>query len=237
MRIINLVDTIDRVNFGIYNAAIATAKSLQERHNVRSEIWAPSETAPFPSPSFQPASLFLVMKTDESYVKTVVLEQQLDPSKDIIVSHGTWQWPTIWANAMQKRGFKWVYVPHGMLEPWSMSQKKFKKMIYFNLFEKRFGRNADFVRAVGGPEFENLKHHFSNVVLIPNGTDPIDLDFSVKTDSVRSFLFLARLHFKKGVVPLVEAWADSSLANNPGFQLNIAGPDDGERKIWKPYWH
>ena len=39
---------------------------------------------------------------------------------------------------------------------------------------------------------------------------------------------MARLHHKKGVVPLVLAWQKSSLNNKPDFHLHIAGPDDGE---------
>ena len=39
---------------------------------------------------------------------------------------------------------------------------------------------------------------------------------------------MARLHHKKGVVPLAEAWINSSLFNQENIELLIAGPDDGE---------
>jgi glycosyltransferase involved in cell wall biosynthesis len=229
MRIINLVDTIDKVNFGIYNAAIATAKVLETQYGVQSEIWAPTETAPVPAPNFDGATLFLLNKTENDHLKVVLKDRSLNPKTDIIVSHGAWQWPSRWGNMLSKMGFSWIYVPHGMLEPWSMSQKRFKKLLYFYLFERNYGLNAQYVRAVGGPEAFNLQTYFKNIALIPNGTDAVALDFAKKPEQVIHFLFMARLHFKKGVMPMVHAWAESDLANNPRYMLTLAGPDDGEK--------
>lgn len=43
-----------------------------------------------------------------------------------------------------------------------------------------------------------------------------------------TFLFLGRLHHKKGVLPLVKAWLSSSLHGDERYKLVIAGPDEGE---------
>ena len=116
-----------------------------------------------------------------------------------------------------------------MLEPWSMQQKRFKKWLYFSLLERRLLAKADVIRAVGTPEFNNLQKMLSaKVELIPNGIPSLDQPFSEKPASPRHFLFMARLHHKKGLLPMVRAWLNSSLANNSLYQLTIAGPDDGE---------
>jgi len=64
---------------------------------------------------------------------------------------------------------------------------------------------------------------------VPNENPNLQINKSPDTPSyLITFLFLGRLHIKKGVVPLVKAWLDSSLWNDNRFQLIIAGPDEGE---------
>jgi glycosyltransferase involved in cell wall biosynthesis len=128
---------------------------------------------------------------------------------------------------LKKMGFKWVYVPQGMLEPWSMSQKKWKKEIYFALKEKPAALKADSVRAVSIPEFENLSRVFNKCLRIPNGSATVDILPENKPDDTVNFTFMARLHHKKGIIPLVESWIDlGELTNNA--VLRIAGEDEGE---------
>jgi glycosyltransferase involved in cell wall biosynthesis len=120
-----------------------------------------------------------------------------------------------------------------MLEPWSMGQKAWKKIPYFHLVEKRLASKARLVRAVGRPELSNLKKHFIHAVHIPNGIYQNELSPASAIDSrsftENRFLFLARLHHKKNVVTLANAWIKSSLAGKPEFILRIAGTDDGEK--------
>jgi len=220
MRIINIIDRLDKVNFGIWNAAIATRSILKNKYGATSELW-------FPKP---------VAHTEDLNLSDII-PREINPSKipgikfdknTIIVSHGCWQYPTRWGYELKKLGFKWVYVPHGMLEPWCMSQKRLKKYFYFQLFEKRFAKNANYVRAVGKPEYGNLKRNFKDVILIPNGTDIIPYSEKDWHTGIKQFLFLGRLHFKKGIIPLVKAWKKSSLYKSGKHKLVIVGPDDGE---------
>jgi glycosyltransferase involved in cell wall biosynthesis len=118
--------------------------------------------------------------------------------------------------------------PQGMLEPWSRNQKPLRKWVYYHLIEKPMTQKASLIRAVGKPEFDNLSKSFNHVVLIPNGIDiPLRIP-SKETIEPIQFLFMARLHHKKGIVPLVEGWIHSALKNHQGFRLVIAGPDQGE---------
>ncbi len=226
MRIINLIDNLSPVNFGIWNAALATAPMLIDRHNCKSYAWYPAlEDAPQLSQVEQ--------RSFTAFGRTQLLEAlkqgDFSPADTLIVSHGCWQFPTRWGHALHKMGYKWLMVPHGMLEPWSMQQKRVKKLLYFHLIEKRLIIRADAIRAVGTPESKNLKKLLNrDLVLIPNGIPLIDTPVPHKDHTNINYLFMARLHHKKGVIPMVKAWIASSLANNSKYSLTIAGPDDGE---------
>ncbi len=230
MRIINIVDRLDRVNFGIWNAAIATVSELKKRHQADSEVWFPAASDEARREELNGARPRALQSLAAGEPDKLVREAGLNPENDIIVTHGCWQYPTRWGLAFKEKGFRWVAVPHGMLESWSLSQKRIRKWVYYHLMEKRLLLQADRIRAVGEPEFDTLKRSFGNQVLwIPNGVPSMagGLNLEAKPGG-RKFLFMARLHHKKGILPLVRAWLRSSLAGRKDFELYIAGPDDGE---------
>lgn len=227
MRIINLVDRLDRVNFGIWNAAIATASELELRHGIASEVWFPQSTHEAKEEELRGVLARPLQRLDPEGLQATSQAAGLDPSRDLIVSHGCWQYPTRWARILANQGFVWVAVPHGMLEPWSVSQKRLRKWVYFHLLEKPALRRAQAIRAVGQPEMKRLRQRFGNTTCwIPNGVASRK-DASKPKPEGKTFLFMARLHHKKGVLPLVQGWAGSSLANRDGYVLKLAGPDDG----------
>lgn len=111
-----------------------------------------------------------------------------------------------------------------------MKQKWLKKALYFHLVEKPLASRASSIRAVGSPERDNLLHYFKNVTLVPNGVYETDFEALDRPESPITFLYLARLHYKKGVMPLVEGWKSSLLSQRQDYQLLIAGTDDGEKE-------
>ena len=231
MKLINLVDNISPVNTGIWKAAIATAESLHHQFNIPSEIWYPAaskaEEDNLQQNLLSVCSPVSLRTTRTTALAQIIKQRNLSSHDTIFISHGCWQYPTLWGAKASQLGFTWMYVPHGMLEPWSMQAKKWKKLPYFHLIEKRKALQANVVRAVGSPEYHNLLLHFPQTLLIPNGVPYLEMpdkDFSPPY----TVLFMGRLHHKKGIVPLVQAWKQSRLFNNPNFQLKIAGPDDGE---------
>lgn len=231
-RVINIVDNAQKVNFGIWNSAVATARHLQ-KYNVASELWFPA-IPDFPEiEAIEPVPLSTVNIAE---LNRLIGHRKLDAKKTIFFTHGTWQFPTRWGAYLEKQNFKWVYAPHGMLEPWSMSQKWLQKLIYLNLFERRLGQKAHVLRAVSKIEMNNLRKYFpkKRIIHIPNGVD-IDEAPAGKDNKVINFLFLARLHFKKGLLPMVEAWTKSSLNNSDKYNLFIAGPDQGELERIQPF--
>jgi glycosyltransferase involved in cell wall biosynthesis len=230
MRIINIVDRLDRVNFGVWNAAIATAGELKRQFGVDSEIWFPGSTNEAGEDELNGALPRPLERLDGAALKEMVRLAALDPARDVIVTHGCWQCPTRWGRILKEEGFSWMAVPHGMLEKWSVSQKRIRKWLYFHLIEKRSLQLADCIRAVGKPEYRNLQKHFARqLVRIPNGVPgQIDPPVHRSISDGATFLFMARLHHKKGILELVEGWAASPLSTSPRHRLKIAGPDDGE---------
>jgi len=217
---------------GVWKAAIANAMELAQME-VRTEIWYPALT----DAAIPPEVTGLALKEFSiSGLEQQIVDRQLDKQKDIIVTHGCWRFPSKWGSHLRKKGFKWIYTPQGMLEPAAMQKKRLKKKIYFSLFEKKMAANASAIRAVSGPEQHNLQNLFpaSQLVLIPNGVTCDAVFKRYQTSSTLNFVFMARLHAKKGLIHLVNAWLQSSLLNNPGYRLLIAGPDDGELALIKP---
>jgi glycosyltransferase involved in cell wall biosynthesis len=235
VRVINIVDNVSHVNMGIWNAAIATAEYLQSK-NIFSELWYPEQEEVFNRASYMNA--VALANTSEAHLLYMIDTRGLNIVTDIIATHGCWQFATRWGYGLQKKGFKWVYTPQGMLEPWAMAQKKWKKKLYFNLAEKRMAAKADIVRAVSSPEKKRLEQIFrhSKIVLQPNGVNIPSIDGETVEHTSTDYLFLSRLHEKKGILPLVKAWVSSGLNNKEGVNLIIAGPDQGELKKIEPYF-
>jgi len=171
-----------------------------------------------------------------SYLNRLIEERDLKPESDIIVTHSAWSFQSGWGNFLAKRGFTWIFMPHGSFVPWALSHKWLKKRVYLKLVEMPRLLRVNAIRSISTPERENLIKLFpeKEIALIPNGFEPInDIEWENKPDK-RIFLFMARLHHKKGVLPLVKAWLRSPLQNNPKYQLVIAGPDEDELKKIKP---
>ncbi|MDP5081812.1 MAG: glycosyltransferase [Winogradskyella sp.] len=220
--ILHLIDNVNKVNFGIWNAALMNSGELARKGVVSYAVFPDQGSFDYPDVIPLPFK-----KTSQIF--TYLENFSLNPKNTLIISHGCWRWPTKIAHSLNKRGYKWMAVPHGMLEPWSMEQKKIKKKIYYNLIEKQLLKRADKIRAVSMPEYIRLSTVFGvNTIHIPNGITPIKDTRNKPTSGPIRFLFMARLHHKKGVVSLLEGWRLSSLVNNLDYELQIAGPDDGE---------
>ena len=224
-----MVDSLEIVNLGVWQAAINTAAVLLSK-NISSELWFPAvEHAVVP----EYVAAVPLHQLSMQELKEKIHTRQLDKNNTIIVTHGCWRFATRWAAHLRSKGFAWIYTPQGMLEPWPMQHKYLKKKIYYYLVEKRLASKASVIRAVSQPEKKNLQGLFSkNIVqLIPNGVVCAPAFIPQKSTTVLHFVFMARLHSKKGIVPLVKAWLESSLLNNNSYRLTIAGPDEGELPV------
>lgn len=219
--VINIVVNVSRVNFGVWNAAAVGASYLKS-NGVDSSFWVTSGEVANPD---LPLETISISDFSNAKLAELIRSKNLTPDNTVIVTHGAWMKPTKLGYELARDGFKWVYVPHGMLEPWSVNQRSLKKKIYYSLFEKKFIQRASGIRAVSSNEQVNLKVLLNrNIHLIQNGVSVPA--YTSKADDHTRYLYMARLHYKKGIVPLVKAWA--SAMKDANATLTICGHDEGE---------
>ncbi|WP_162527451.1 glycosyltransferase [Casimicrobium huifangae] len=147
----------------------------------------------------------------------------------LIHNHGLWVPLNHWAGSMGRRiGIPVIVQPHGMLEPWALNHKAWKKKLAMALFQRRDLEFASLLVATSSVEYENIRKLGLRqpVAIIPNGVD-LPTEAFQKTvllqDRQRVALFLSRVHPVKGLFNLVQAWARLAPV---GWRLCIAGPDE-----------
>jgi glycosyltransferase involved in cell wall biosynthesis len=152
---------------------------------------------------------------------------------DLLHDNGIW-WPHNHrlATLAQRHGIARVVSTRGMLEPWAMNHKRWKKRIAWGLYQRRDLTRALWHHATSDAEAGNVKRLALDVPVgvIPNGIDvpvqeaaaPFDAG-SERATHRKTALFLGRLYPVKGLPMLVEAWA---RVRPDGWVLQIAGPDE-----------
>ena len=127
---------------------------------------------------------------------------------------------------------KTIITPMGIFETWSLSQKKIKKFLGLQVYQKFILNKANVIHATSETEKENLKKISTNknIVTIPHGTKNINIqNKKIFEGNKKKALFFSRLHKKKGISELVDAWIK---INNNDWELHIYGPDyDNYKKI------
>jgi glycosyltransferase involved in cell wall biosynthesis len=162
-------------------------------------------------------------------------------SADVLHIHGVWD-PVFKAaaSAARRRGMPYVVAPHGMLDPWSMAQKRLKKRIALALGFGRMLDRATFLHVLNADEGRLLAPLGLTMPLevIPNGIFVEDVEplppagefHHRHSESAGGpyILFLSRLHYKKGLDFLADAFAQV-VKEDSNVRLVVAGPDQGER--------
>lgn len=230
IQVVHIISNLSQINFGIWNAALFPGKWLAENTGIRTRVWVCEHNAGEAHIQIDYPITYLDQGTP---LKQILKENSFAQNNTIFVSHGCWLTPTRIGYQLRKLDYAWLYVPHGMLEPWSMNQGKVKKSVYYFLYEGRFNRAASRVRAVSEKEQKNLAVKLRRSVdQIENGIQIVP--YPKKKTEKLIFLFMARLHFKKGILPLVKAWK-GVMGRDPRKKLIIAGPDEGELKNIQPF--
>lgn len=148
--------------------------------------------------------------------------------KGVLHVHGLWT-PFVWRaySFAKKNGLTLVVSPHGMLEPWAMNHKLWKKKIAWFMYQKKMLNSADMLVVNSEKELATVRAMGlkSPVAVIENGVDKTD--FALSTSSVapdKVVLFLSRLSPVKGLPDLIHAW--SLLPAEHGYQLRLYGHAD-----------
>lgn len=157
-----------------------------------------------------------------------------DLEPDLVHVHGLWMFPSLGSLLWSSHTGRPVIVsPHGMLDRWALQHSRWKKRLA-NVYEYWNLRRAVCLHALCEAESEAIRAFGlkNPVVVIPNGILPhgnfplCRPPWDDHNGPRKTILYIGRLHPKKGLVPLIQAWAAvSSHAQENNWQLCIVGWD------------
>lgn len=154
--------------------------------------------------------------------------------EEVVHFHGLWQSRFLKISAHCRRhNIPYVVSPHGMLEPWAFKHKWWKKWPYFHLVEKHHLAGAQRILATSENEARNLRRFLpaSRCEVLPlglamasKGPDYVAARSTLGwQDSEFIFLFLSRIHPKKGLHLFLAALAKLKSSQLSGKRLVIVG--------------
>jgi glycosyltransferase involved in cell wall biosynthesis len=164
---------------------------------------------------------------------------------DVVHLHGIWD-PVIRAVAAVtfQCGVPYAITPHGMLNPWTLTQSRWKKKIALVFGYQRMLDRAGLLHVLNTDEQRLIEPLVpgDRTVVIPNGISLEELDplpaagtFYAQHPELQGkpyVLFLGRLHYKKGMDYLADIFAKAAGVL-PEIRLVIAGPDAGAGEEFK----
>jgi glycosyltransferase involved in cell wall biosynthesis len=143
------------------------------------------------------------------------------------------------AGIARKMRIPLVISPRGMLTPWALKFRGFKKRIAWSLYQRRDLQVAAVLHATSRQEAEEFRALglTQPVAVIPNGVElPPEIRKSAignRKSETKTVLFLSRIHPKKGLLDLASAWAhvkESEIGNRKSeigsWRVVVAGGDE-----------
>lgn len=163
----------------------------------------------------------------------------LIPGADFVHIHGLWGSLLGGAGAIaRQQRVPFCFRPAGMLDPWSLAQKPWKKRLALGLRYRALLDSSSFIHTLNEDEQSLIKplRLTAPTIVLPNGVFLEELEPLPALGTFRAthpelgsapfVLFLSRLHSKKGLDVLADAFTD--LGRRRGdVHLIVAGPDEG----------
>jgi len=226
MNIFHGVASIDVANGGP-SKSVSDLAICQVKQGAQVTIFTNLSSEPYLLESpLQNLTLFFTRKKNLKKDLNSILDFQ---NHEFCHIHGIWQnlVHQVVCHAKVKK-IPYIIAPRGMLEPWALSNGKWKKKIAMTLFQRNDLDGSSCIHTTAKMEAENVRGlGFKNpIAVIPNGINLSDYPLKKQdgnNSDKRTLLFLSRIHPKKGIEILLEAWQliDRKLRQN--WQIEIAG--------------
>tara|TARA_R110001583_G_scaffold1285_1_gene10552 strand:- start:20480 stop:21628 length:1149 start_codon:yes stop_codon:yes gene_type:complete len=248
MKILRVISSINPENGGPINGLVNSSEILVKKDHTINVLSLDDPQAdyvkefPFPVTCFKGS--FGVLQYNKDF--QLWLYENV-ANFDVVIIHGLWQFHGFATyKACIKASVPYVLFSHGMLDPWfnKISKlKTLKKNIYWRFFEGAVVNNATKVLFTSEEEKILARTSFQpyavkeQVVAYGSPLPTVDIPSSAVKflDNIphlkdKKFgLFLSRIHSKKGIDILIEAF-DRFSDTQPDFHLVIAGPDTHQLK-------
>lgn len=153
---------------------------------------------------------------------------------DILHTNSLWMMPNIYPKAaIRNTTCSLVVSPRGTLSAWAVNRARLRKWIVWRLGQRQTLETAHCIHVTSQDELRDVRMLGlrNPVAVIPNGVACPDLlprnrISETENKLERTVLFLARIHPKKGVEILLNAWKilQSQLNDFYQWKLRIVGP-------------
>ena len=242
MKIIFSVNYISRRNTGISSVVENLTINL---HNEGHKIFIAAiedEYSQIDKVKFSDAEILLIKGGTNLYkIFRLYLKFFINSNADIAHIHSLWSISSLaifyWAYLTKKPYF---ISPNGMMNEWALNQSKLKKRLFLKAIFKKIINKAESIIINSQAEKNYLMKNgwHTNFHVIPNGVNMPGLEMKVpkKNLAKKKLLFLSRIHKKKGIEILLDAWHDLfpiTMQNN--WELAIVGFMDIKKSGFEKY--
>ena len=156
--------------------------------------------------------------------------------------HGIWSFTgTIAALAASRYRVPYIVSPHGMLQPWLLRRKRWRKVLHLQIVGLRVLRGAAAVHCVTNREARWIRRLGGPGIATYIAPNPVPVDWPtaspedvLRMERDRVVLFVGRLHPVKGLLPLLQAWLQLRRSY-PDWRLMLVGFD--EWGMWEQVSH
>lgn len=166
--------------------------------------------------------IFLKNGFDKKKIEDIILNEDVD----IVQLQSLWSldYHKV-AQICRKHKIPYIITPRGMLEPWSMNQKRYKKLLAMFFYQRKDLNHAACIYTTSKMEAQNVRKLGieATISVIPNGISVEGYPCRTTLENVKKqVLFLSRIHIKKGIELLINAWSNIKKVY-PDWTLLIVG--------------
>lgn len=150
---------------------------------------------------------------------------------DVVHVHGLWDFASLAGSRLARRhGVPYVVRPAGMLDPWALSIKSWKKLPYYRAVEQPQLRRAFAIHTTAALEGEAVASlgYAENTRVIPLGVSSPDWvrePREARAEGPTRVVFLSRLHPEKGLLLLLDAMG-AAVGRGADLRLDVLGDGD-----------